>query len=46
MEPVGPVRQPYARVDYIPRSDTKNLATGLPVAYLQKNLVIRRKMED
>jgi hypothetical protein len=25
--PGGPVRQPYARVDYIPKSVTKNLAS-------------------
>ncbi len=25
----GPVRQPYAEVNYIPQSGTKNLATGV-----------------
>jgi hypothetical protein len=43
MEPGEPVRQPCARVDYIPQSGTKNLATGLPVANLQNNLVVRVK---
>ncbi len=33
----GPVRQPYARVDYIPQSGTKNLASGsLPDIYVKK----------
>jgi hypothetical protein len=27
--PGGPVQQPYARVDYIPQSATKNLATDV-----------------
>ncbi len=29
MSPGGPVQQPYAGVDYIPRSGTKNLAYGM-----------------
>ncbi len=29
-----PVRQPYARVDFIPQSGTKNLATGVKYMFL------------
>jgi uroporphyrinogen-III synthase len=29
MQPGGPVRQLYARVDYIPQSETKNLSSDL-----------------
>ncbi len=29
MQPAGPVRHPYAIVDYIPQSGTKNLAAAV-----------------
>jgi hypothetical protein len=33
-----PVQQPYAEVDYIPQSETKNLACVIPILLLSKCL--------
>jgi hypothetical protein len=40
MKPVAPVRQPYARIDYIPHSGTKNLTSVYTVPDAVENITV------